>query len=129
MGEERIIAVSLGVVALVALAVARLEGMLWATAVAASLGAAAGAAKLAFDAVVQRDAPGSARGRSFARYEAGFQLVWVVGALLPVVVITPLRQGFDVIGIAALAAGVAYFAFFRRVLNQSPRHAPPDSVG
>ena len=108
LAEERILIASIGLVALAGLGFARLEGRLWAAAVAATIGFAAGGAKLAFDALVQRDAPDDERGRNFARFEAGFQLVWVVGALLPVIVATPLRQGFDVLGLASLAAVVAY---------------------
>ena len=112
--EELILAGALVLVAVAGLGVARLEGRLWAAAVAAALGLAAASGKLAFDALVQRDAPDAERGRSFARFEAGFQLVWVVGALLPVVVPTPLRQGHDVLGIASLAAAVAYVGAGRR---------------
>ena len=39
-------------------------------------------AKLAFDSIVQRDAPDANRGRSFAKFETRFQIIWVVGALL-----------------------------------------------
>jgi hypothetical protein len=113
LAEERILALALGTVALAGLGLARVEGRLWAAAVAAAVGLAAGGAKLAFDALVQRDAPDDEQGRSFARFEAGFQLVWVVGALLPVIVATPLRQGFDVLGVASLAALVAYLVASR----------------
>ncbi len=113
--EEWLIAGGLGLVSLTGLGFARLDGRLWAAAVAAGVGLAAGTAKLAFDALVQRDAPERERARSFARYEAGFQLVWVIGALLPVVVATPMRQGFDVLGIAASAAAVAYVVVTRRM--------------
>ena len=113
LAEERILVAALGTVALAGLGFARLEGRMWSAAVAAALGLAAGGAKLAFDAMVQRDAPDDERGRSFARFEAGFQLVWVVGALLPVIVATPLRQGYDVLGLASLAAAVAYVAASR----------------
>lgn len=115
VAEERIITGALVLVAVVAIGAARVEGRLWAAVVAAGVGLAAGAAKLAFDALVQRDAPAAERGRSFARFEAGFQLVWVVGALLPVVVTTPLRQGYDVLGVAALAAAVASVVASRRL--------------
>lgn len=115
LAEERILLASIGLVALAGLGFARLEGRMWAAAVAAAVGFAAGGAKLAFDALVQRDAPEGERGRSFARFEAGFQLVWVVGALLPVVVATPLRQGYDVLGVASLAAAVAYVLAGRHV--------------
>lgn len=110
VAEERIIVGSLVLVAVVGFTTARLDGRLWAAVVAAAVGLAAGASKLAFDALVQRDAPAQEHGRSFARFEAGFQLVWVVGALLPVVVVTPLRQGYDVLGVASLAAAVAAVA-------------------
>lgn len=120
LAEERILVGALAAVALAGLVAGRLSGGLWAAAVAAAIGFSAGAAKLAFDAVVQRDAPDAERGRSFARFEAGFQLVWVVGALLPVIVATPLRQGFDVLGIASSAAVVAYVLATRRLGTASP---------
>jgi predicted MFS family arabinose efflux permease len=118
--EEHLLVGALALVAGAGLALARLEGRLWAALMAAAVGAAAGSAKLAFDALVQRDAPPGEHGRSFARFEAGFQLVWVFGALLPVVVATPLRQGFDVLGLAALAAGVAYVVAERRLGTSPP---------
>ena len=114
--EESILAAALATVALAGLGLARLDGPMWAAAVAAALGLAAGTAKLAFDALVQRDAPDAQRGRSFARFEAGFQLVWVVGALLPVIVATPLRQGYDVLGVSSLAA-LGAFVVARRALR------------
>ena len=40
--------------------------------------------KLAFDSLVQRDAPDANRGRSFASFELRFQIVWVIGAVIPV---------------------------------------------
>ena len=36
-------------------------------------------ARLAFDSIVQRDAPDANRGRAFARFETRFQLGWVLG--------------------------------------------------
>jgi MFS family permease len=113
--EETILAGCLGVVAVTSFALATADGRLWAAAMAAVVGLAAGAGKLAFDALVQRDAPEEVRGQQFARYEAGFQLVWVIGALLPVVVVTPLRQGYVVIGIASVIAGVAFVVVRRRL--------------
>ena len=50
------------------------------------------ARKLAFDSLVQRDAPDANRGRSFARFETRFQLVWVIGALLPLLLL-PIPDG------------------------------------
>ena len=67
--------------------------------------------KLAFDSLVQRDAPDANRGRSFARFEVRFQLVWVVGAMLPLLLLPiPMRVGFLVIAGTAAFALVSYLA-------------------
>jgi hypothetical protein len=68
--------------------------------------------RLAFDSLVQRDAPDANRGRSFASFELRFQIVWVVGAVIPVLVRIPLTVGF------VANAGVAAFALFTYVAGQ-----------
>jgi hypothetical protein len=66
-------------------------------------------AKLAFDSLVQRDAPDANRGRSFARFEVRFQLVWVLGAVIPLLLLPiPQRVGFVVVALTALVALVTY---------------------
>ena len=57
------------------------------------MGVTSGTAKQAFDALVQRDAPDANRGRSFARFETKFQLAWVVGAAMPLLVRVPAGGG------------------------------------
>ncbi len=67
--------------------------------------------KLCFDAIVQRDEVPADRGRTFARFETRFQLLWVVGGLVPVAApsgILPLRAGVMLLGIAGLVAVVLY---------------------
>ena len=64
--------------------------------------------RLAFDSLVQRDAPDANRGRSFASFELRFQIVWVVGAVIPVLVTIPARAGFLAI---AAASGFALFTY------------------
>lgn len=63
------------------------------------VGYAGTAGKVAFDSILQRDAPDANRGRSFARFETRFQVMWVIGAFIPV--------AFHV-G-AMLAFGIAFF--------------------
>ena len=79
--------------------------------------------RLAFDSLVQRDAPDANRGRSFAGFELRFQVVWVIGAVLPVLFTVPQRVGFLVI------AGVAGFALFSYSAGQAAarraHHDPP----
>ena len=78
---------------------------------------------MAFDSLVQRDAPDANRGRSFAGFELRFQVVWVLGAVLPVLITLPQRVGFLVI------AGVAGFALFSYSAGQAAarraHHEPP----
>ena len=67
--------------------------------------------KLCFDAIVQRDEVPADQGRTFARFETRFQLMWVIGGLVPVAApsgILPLRAGVMLLGIAGLVAVVLY---------------------
>lgn len=111
--EERIIASALVLVAVVGLVAARSAGRPAGVALAGAVGFAASAGKLAFDAIVQRDGHDGGRGRSFARFEAGFQLAWVVGAILPVLIVLPARVGFFAAALAA-ALGALVFISGRR---------------
>ncbi len=90
--EERILLASLVVVAGVAVAMVGVGGRISVVVLAAAVALAATAGKLAFDSIVQRDAPDANQGASFARFEARFQLVWVAGAFLPVVLPIPSRR-------------------------------------
>ncbi len=108
--EERMLEIVLGATALAGLLAFWAGGVPAAAVLAACLGAAATTGKLAFDSLVQRDAPDANRGRSFARFETRFQLTWVAGAFLPVVVPIPLRVGFLVLAAAASFALVSYVA-------------------
>jgi hypothetical protein len=55
-------------------------GLLRAGVVAATVGFSAGAGRLAFDSLLQREAPDHVRARTFARYETIFQVCWVAAA-------------------------------------------------
>ena len=84
------------------------SGVGMAAVLAFAVAVAAAAARLAFDSLVQRDNPDAVQGRAFARFEAAFQLVWVVGALLPVLI--PFSRPLGGLAVAVLTAGgaVAY---------------------
>lgn len=74
----------------------------------ACVGFAAGAGKLAFDSILQRDAPDANRGRAFARFETRFQVTWVLGALVPVAIHLHATAGFGVVLVLALVALASY---------------------
>jgi hypothetical protein len=65
---------------------------------------AAAVGKLAFESIVQRDAPQANRGRAFARFETRFQLAWAVAGLIPVLIVIPGRVGFLVVGLVSAAS-------------------------
>jgi hypothetical protein len=65
--------------------------------------------RLAFQSLMQRNAPEGALGRVFVRYEALFQLAWVGGAFLPAVLPIEFRSGILILaGFYLVLAGVYY---------------------
>jgi hypothetical protein len=113
--EERILLGAFAATAVAGLAAVWLGGLSGAMLLSLAVALAAASGKLAFDSLVQRDAPDVNYGRSFARFEARFQLTWVVGAAIPVVLPLPERLGFFLVGIAATFAAVTYFLNTRNV--------------
>jgi Major Facilitator Superfamily len=95
-----------------------------------AVGFSANTGKLAFDSIVQRDAADANRGRAFARFETRFQIFWVIGAFLPVIIPIPEQVGFLIIALTAAFAGVTYWAGRRNASarRRRPRPAPPEDV-
>ena len=120
------LAAALAVVAAGALLATRLSVRPACALLAGVAGLAASAAKLSFDSLVQRDAPAAVQGRSFARFEASFQVAWVIGALLPVLITLPPDAGFVAL---AMACGVALASYLsgRRVAKAHPSTPPSPS--
>lgn len=111
--EERLLLVSLGLVVAAVLLAGSAGGRLGAVLAAGSLGLGSSTGKLAFDSLVQRDAPDAAQGRWFARFEAVFQLAWVAGALIPVVLSVPIGPGYVLLAGACATAAVVYLSGLR----------------
>ncbi len=108
MREEAILITALGaVVVAAALSVVALSGVLAPLVIALAVGVAASGGKQAFDAIVQRDAPEANRGRSFARFETRFQILWVIGAAIAVIPMS-LEVGFAVVLAVAVFATFTY---------------------
>jgi MFS family permease len=133
--EEHILAGSVWVVALVALIAGRFGSRPALSVLALTVGLCASTARLAFDAIVQRDAADAVRSRSFARFEATFQLVWVGAALIPVLVHIPTRAACFVLALGMAIAGLSYVTG-RRALRRGEvagplqrRRARPPSAG
>ena len=118
LAEERILLGGLALVAVVAFVAGRIDGLAAFSLVAGATGVAAGAGKLAFDSIVQRDAPDAVRGRTFARFETRFQLVWVAGAFVPVAVTVSTGMGIDMI---ALGSALAFFSYLGAIKSAQHR--------
>lgn len=116
--EPQMLALSIWLVAVFAVLAAAVHGLLMQALLAFVIGVAAAAAKPAFDALVQRYIPVSAQGRAFARFETRLQLVWVLGALLPVVTAMPLQAGDVVIAAVAGVSGLSYLTGRRAVRHR-----------
>jgi hypothetical protein len=116
LSEPAMLAVSIWSVALIAILVAAVGGIAIQALLALVIGMASAASKPAFDALVQRYVPTAAQGRAFARFETRLQLVWVLGAFLPVVVSLPLISGDVVIAAVAAVTGLSYLTS-RRALR------------
>src|SRR5215510_4691495 len=82
--EERLLTLALGVIAIAGAAAAATGGLFTAILLAVVVNFSAAVGRLAFDAIVQRDAPDANQGRAFSKYEARFQLAWVIAAIFPV---------------------------------------------
>lgn len=107
--EELILVAAVMAPAIVALFAARDPGRPLFTLAALTLGVGAAAGKLAFESIVQRDAPDADRSRAFARFETRFQLVWVAAGLLPVAISLPERLGFFALAVTLGFFGLSYF--------------------
>ncbi len=121
MRESVLLLSALAAVSAVALWAAASFDLTRAALVAAVVGAAAGAGRLAFDSLLQRDAPSSVRGRTFARYETIFQLCWVGGAGLATAVPFTAASGLRTL---ALIAGVGIVLAVKGLLRRRTAHAP-----
>ncbi len=87
--------------------------------IALVVGLASAVAKPSFDALVQRHVRESNQGRAFARFETRFQLMWVVGSFVPVVLSLPVAAGSLVMAVVAAVGAVSYMSS-RRAVHGSP---------
>lgn len=120
MVEERILLAAAAMTAFVAVLAMWSGGVLGAASLALCVAVSAAVGKLAFDSLVQRDAPDANYGRTFSRFEARFQLTWVFGAVLAV--LTPIRSarfGYFLIAAVAAFAAVSYFISRRSLIGES----------
>lgn len=106
--EEGILLLTMIAAAFAGLLVGYWFSMQSATVLVFVIGASSGAAKVAFDALVQKGTSEAGRGFAFARYESILQLAWVLGGLVPLLVAIPSGAGVVGAGLVALFLSCIY---------------------
>ncbi len=116
VSEDLLVAASLAMTSIAAFAALVVNGSDWSQRLAVAgvlgvIGLASSMGKLSFDAIAQHDVPQANQGRMFAKFETRFQLSWVIGAILPVVISSsflPLRAGLSTVAIVTAVGTVMY---------------------
>jgi MFS family permease len=75
---------------------------------------AAAVGRMGFESILQQEVPETGRGRAFARFETRFQLGWVVGGVIPVVVTMSGQVGALCVALVC-AGGIVYTTLLPRV--------------
>jgi hypothetical protein len=119
--ESFILLVSLIGIGVVSFVLAPSFGLRTAVLISGVIGLGTTAARLSFDALVQKDAPEEVRARTFARYETIFQLCWVAGAGAATAIHFGGTTGLRVIAAMCLA-GILFAA--RTATARGPKTAP-----
>ena len=78
---------------------------------------------MAFESIVQRDAPDANQGRVFAQYETRFQLSWVLAGVIPVLFTMPGQVGYLIVGLMGVFGTVSAVVGIRA--EHAGRPLPP----
>jgi hypothetical protein len=106
--EEAVVIACVSVACIGALLASQLFGLVLVTIYALLAGAATEFGRLAFQSLMQRAAPEGALGRVFVRYEVFFQVAWVAGAFVPVLLPIEFRTGILLLAVFYGVLGGAY---------------------
>ena len=118
--EELMLTTAIILITLSGIGAAIFGGVGAAIVLAAVVNMASGIGRMAFDSIVQRDAPDANQGRAFAKFETRFQLSWAMAGVIPVLFTFPGRVGFLTVGlIGALALGLYVQSARSRSLGRS----------
>ena len=106
--EELMLVGALVIIAVTGTVTAIIGGVIGGVLIAGSVNFSAAIGRLAFDSIIQRDAPDANQGRAFAQFETRFQLGWVFAGVLPVLLRIPGQVGFVMLGAGALLGAASY---------------------
>jgi hypothetical protein len=108
LSEATLLASAVLATGLGAAAASRHPTLIAQTVLAGWLGVCAAVAQPSFDAITQRLVPAGAQGRTFARFAVRQQLLWVLGALIPVAVSLNFGAGDQFLALVMLVGGASY---------------------
>ncbi len=121
--EEPMVVAALAIEAAAAFIAAQAFGLAAAAALAAAAGFAWGTAKFGYDGLLQATVHPDTRGSAFISSETLYQLAWVFGAILPVVMTINIELGLGWAGVVALGAQVTYVSALLLPVSQARRRA------
>jgi hypothetical protein len=122
--EEAMLALSVAVAAALSLLGGLGFSRLRTLTAALGLGVGSNVARQAFDSLIQRDAPDADVARTFGRYETQFQLAWVFGALIAVVLRLRAWAGLLLLGVLLGLGAVLYITTSKALARRpTPRTA------
>lgn len=125
--EEPMVVAALALEAAAAFISAHVFGVWSAAAVAFFAGLAWGTAKFGYDGLLHASVRPEERGRTFTYSETLFQLAWVVGAVIPVLVRIPATLGLLLAGCVALLAQVVLVSALL-ISMAEPADTGPDGI-
>lgn len=116
MREPHMLLLSLVVVCASAIGAAEIGGLPVQAALSLMVGVVGAIGQPSFDALTQRYVPVAAQGRAFARFATRQQLIWVIGAVVPVALVLSFVSGDWIIAVMSGLTALWYLvARIRRV--------------
>lgn len=123
--EEPMVVAALALEAAAAFISAHVFGVWAAAALALFAGLAWGTAKFGYDGLLHASVAPDERGRTFTYSETLFQLAWVLGAVIPVLLPLPVTLGLVLAGCTALVAQVILVSALLVSMADPPDETPP----
>ena len=112
---EYLIVVALAIIGVAGLLTALTSVTITALLLMALVNYAAAIGNMAFESIVQRDAPDANRGRALANYYTRFQLMWVAAGIIPVLLELPGVVGFGIVAGIGFSGALIYWIGLRQI--------------
>jgi len=112
---EYLIVVALAIIGVAGLLTAITSVTITALLLMALVNYAAAIGNMAFESIVQRDAPDVNRGRALANYYTRFQLMWVAAGIIPVLLKLPGVVGFGMVAAIGSSGALIYWIGLRQI--------------